>query len=147
MGKRVLAFVAAWVVTYILAVSAASQAVLGWLESLGRDITLSQRMSYIGHDLAGMIVPYGVVILVALGIAFLVVALVVRKAPNLRLMGYVLGGFIGITAIHLTLQLVFGMTPVWATVSPFGLLMQGLAGLVGGYVFVRINPRSPGVSA
>ena len=147
MGKRVLAFVAAWVVTYILAVSAASQAVLGWLESLGRDITLSQRMSYIGHDLAGMIVPYGVVILVALGIAFLVVALVVRKSPNLRLMGYVLGGFIGITAIHLTLQLVFGMTPVWATVSPFGLLMQGLAGLVGGYVFVRINPRSPGVSA
>ena len=142
MGKRVLAFIAAWLVTYVLAITAASQGVLGWLESLGRDISFSDRVGYIGHDLTSMIMPYGAVILIALAIAFGVAALIVRAMPNLRVLGYVLGGFIGILAVHLTLRLVFEMNPVWATGSAFGLLMQGLAGLVGGYTFVRINSRA-----
>ncbi len=139
MGKRVLAFVAAWLVTYILAITAASQGVLGWLESLGRDISMGERLSYIGHDLTSMVIPYGAIILFAMAIAFGVVALVVRTAPNLRLLGYVLGGFVAVLAIHLTLRLVFEMNPVWATGSTFGLMMQGMAGLAGGYVFARIN--------
>ena len=142
MGKRVLAFIAAWLVTYILAITAASQGVLGWLESLGRDISFSDRVGYIGHDLTSMIMPYGVIILVAMAIAFGVVALIVRALPNLRVLGYVLGGFVAVLAIHLTLRFVFEMNPVWATGSAFGLLMQGLAGLVGGYTFVRINNRA-----
>lgn len=142
MGKRVLAFIAAWLTTYILAVTAAAQGVLGWLESLGREISISDRLGYIGHDLTGMIMPYGVIILVAMAIAFGVVALIVRAAPNLRVLGYVLGGFVAVLAIHLTLRFVFEMNPVWATGSAFGLLLQGLAGLVGGYTFVRINNRA-----
>ena len=143
MGKRVLAFFAAWLVTYILAITAASQGVLGWLESLGREISIGDRLGYIGHDLAGMLMPYGAIILVAMAIAFGVVAMIVRALPNLRVLGYVLGGFVAVLAIHLTLRLVFEMNPVWATGSAFGLLMQGLAGLVGGYAFVRINSRVP----
>ncbi len=142
MGKRVLAFVAAWLVTYILAITAASQGVLGWLESLGREISIGERLGYIGHDLASMVMPYGVIVLLALAIAFGIVALIVRALPNLRVLGYILGGFVAVLAIHLTLRFVFEMNPVWATGTAFGLLMQGMAGLVGGYVFVRINSRA-----
>jgi len=139
MGKRVLAFVAAWLITYILAVTAASQGVLGWLESLGRKISIGERFTYIGHDLASMIIPYGAIILLSLAIAFGIVGLIARAVPNLRLLGYILGGFVAVLAIHLTLRFVFEMNPVWATGSAFGLMMQGMAGLIGGYVFARIN--------
>lgn len=142
MGKRVLAFVAAWVATYVLAVTAATQSVLGFLEELGRDISTGERLGAIGHDIAGMVVPYGAIILIALMIAFSVVALIVRRAPHLRLTGYVLGGFVAVMAIHVCLRLAFDMNPVWATSTPLGLVLQGLAGAVGGYLFTRVNPAA-----
>jgi hypothetical protein len=143
MGKRVVAFVMAWVVTYVLAVTAATQSVLAYLEALGREIAFGQRLSAIGHDLTAMVIPYGALILLAMLIAWGVVTLIVRTRPSLRLAGFVLGGFAAVMAIHLTLRLVFDMNPVWATGTPMGLIMQGLAGAVGGYVFFRANRLVP----
>lgn len=143
MGKRVLAFVVAWVATYVLAVTAATQGVLAFLESLGRDIAVSERLAAIGHDLAGMVVAYGGLILVAMLVAWGVVTLIVRQRPSLRLPGFVLGGFAAVLAIHLGLRLAFDMNPVWATLTPAGLMLQGFAGAVGGYLFFRINRLSP----
>ena len=139
MGKRLMAFVVAWFATYLLAVTAATQSVLGFLESLGREVTLADRLAAIGHDIAGMVVPYGAIILVALLIGFGVVTLIVRRSASLRLAGYVIGGFAAVLAIHLGLRLAFDMNPVWATTTALGLMLQGLAGAVGGYLFVRIN--------
>lgn len=65
--------------------------------------------------------------------------MIVRTRPALRLAGFVLGGFAAVMAIHLTLRMVFDMNPLWATTTPMGLILQGLAGAVGGYVFFRLN--------
>lgn len=140
MGKRMMAFVLAWVATYVLAVTAATQSVLGFLEELGRQISMGDRVSAIAHDIAGMVLSYGALILVALLIAFGVVALIVKRATHLRVAGYVIGGFVAIIAIHMGLRLAFDMNPVWATSTPLGLILQGLAGAVGGYMFTRVNP-------
>jgi len=139
MGKRVMAFIVAWLVTYGLAVTAATQSVLAYLEALGRKVSFGERLGAIAHDVAGMVIPYGALILLAMLVAWGVVTLIVRTRPALRLAGFVLGGFAAVMAIHLTLRMVFDMNPVWATTTPMGLILQGLAGAVGGYVFFRLN--------
>ncbi len=143
MGKRAFAFVIAWVATYVLAVAAATQSILAYLEGLGREVTFAERLEAIGHDIAGMVIPYGAIIGLAMVVAYGVVALIVRNRQGLRLPGYVLGGFTAVLAIHLGLRLAFDMNPVWATTTPLGLILQGLAGAVGGYVFFRLNSPKP----
>ena len=139
MGRRALAFVSAAIATYILATVAVTQGNLGYLASLGREITFGERVGAIGHDLLGMIGMFGPIVLVTLLFAYGVVALIVSRAPALRMIGYIAGGFAGMVAVHLILQAVFGMAPVWAARDAFGMLLQGLAGAVGGYVFYRMT--------
>ena len=140
MGKRVLAFVSAFIVTYALAVATASQAVLAYLASLGREIGFAERLAAIGHDVVGMLGGFAPIVLVTLLIAYGIVAFIVSKRAGLRLVGYTVGGFAGMVCVHLLLQAVFGMIPVWGAGGAFGLLLQGLAGAVGGSLYTRINP-------
>ena len=141
MGRRVLAFVLALVATYTLASVAISQAVLAYLASLGRDVGFGERLAAIGHDLVGLLPVFGVIVLVTLLIAYGVVALIAARAPGLRLIGYVIGGFSGMVAVHLLVQAQFEMAPIWSVRDAYGILLQGLSGAVGGYLFARLNPR------
>ena len=142
MAKRLLAFVSAVAATYVLAAIAMTQINLGYLVSLGRDISLGERLGAISHDLVGLLGMYLPIVAVTLVIAYLVVALIVSRAPQLRLIGYVVGGFAGMVGVHLLLQGVFGMAPVWAARDAFGIALQGLSGAVGGYLFARITTPS-----
>ncbi|MCP5179706.1 MAG: hypothetical protein H6993_12615 [Pseudomonadales bacterium] len=139
MGKRTLVFVVAWLATFALGATAATQVVLAFLESLGRTIPFGERAAAVAHDLGAMFPAYGGLLLIALLIAFPVVGLIVRGRPALRLVGYVVGGFVAVLALHLIMRSVLGMNPVWATGTPFGLLLQCLSGAVGGYLFARLQ--------
>ena len=57
-------------------------------------------------------------------------------------MGYMLAGFVGLIAIHLIMKAVVGMTGVAATRTLAGLLAQGIAGALGGYLFHRLTEKS-----
>ena len=50
-------------------------------------------------------------------------------------------GAAALVCIHVTLNLALGLTPVAIARSPGGLLVQGLAGAAGGYVYTRLNAR------
>ena len=139
MGKRALAFVLAFVATYVLASTAITQAGLAYLASLGREIPFGERLAAIGHDIVGMLGMFAPIVLVTMLMAYGVVALIVSRWPGLRLAGYVIGGFAGLVCVHLVIQAVFGMAPLWGARDAFGITLQGLAGAVGGYLFARFS--------
>ena len=139
MVSRLLKFALAWAVTYVLASVAASQAVLAYLARLGREIGFAERMGYWVHDVLGMLSSYALLLLIALLIAFPVAGLIARNNQTLRLIGFVLAGFVGVVAMHLIMQATLGLNPVWATNFTGGLLLQGLAGAVGGYLYQRLQ--------
>jgi hypothetical protein len=74
-------------------------------------------------------------------IAFPVAAGIFKRAPHLRLIGYVAAGFVALIALHLIMKMVVGLTGVAATRTLLGLLAQGVAGALGGYIFHRLTQK------
>lgn len=143
--KTVGAFLVAVAVTYILGSIASTQAILQNVIELDVPVGWLDRIGATWHDLLGMAPTYLPIIAVGFLIAFLVTALIVRFLPDLRRIGYVLAGTIAVLAVHLVLQALLDIHSLPVTRTLTGLLLQGAAGAVGGYVFVRIT-RQPGFS-
>ena len=81
------------------------------------------------------------VISVALLLGFLVAALILRWVPQLRTLGYVSAGFVGIFTVDFLLGAVLtgGTHPLAVTRTTIGLLSQCLAGALGGYVYALVT--------
>ncbi|MBT8078135.1 MAG: hypothetical protein KJO31_06130 [Gammaproteobacteria bacterium] len=144
MIRRILTFLGAALVTYVLAALLASNSALDSIVALGLPISLGQRLSANVHDLLGMATSFLPLVVIALLIAFLVASLAARRLPGLRLPLFALAGAVAIVGIHVTLKLTFDITPIAAARTAGGLLMQGAAGAVGAYLFARLQP--PGVA-
>ena len=142
--KNVLAFVAAVVVAYIVAVICYTQLNLANLVEMGLTVDFGDRVSAALHDLGGMAPLYLPIIAVAFLLGFGVAALIIRFVPQLRSLGYVLAGFVAIYTVDWALGnlIAAGTHPLAVTRTTVGLLSQCVAGAIGGYVFVRIlGPR------
>ena len=131
------------IVGYALAVCAAylvgcivvSQGNIASVVALGFEVTLSQRVDSVVHDIINMTAIYLPLIAVAFLIALPVSALVISRVPHLKRLGYVLGGCVALIAIHVILKMVLGLSGVATTRTLAGLLAQGLAGAIGGYCY------------
>jgi hypothetical protein len=137
--KVVGAYFIAVLVTFVFGSVFATQFILGNLQDMGMDVTLAVRFSTTLHDLAGLSAIYLPIIAVSFIISLPVAAGVIKFVPNLRLVGYVLAGAVGLVALHLVMKAVLGMTGIAATRTVLGLLSQGLAGALGGYLFYRVT--------
>ena len=91
------------------------------------------------HDLAGLSGTYLPLIAVALLIALLTAAGLEKLLPGQRMVLCILAGAVGLIAIHLIMKAVLGLNGIAATRTLAGLLSQGLAGALGGYVFFAIR--------
>ncbi len=140
-----MAFVAAVVVNYVLAVLAYTQLNLSNLVDMGIAVDLGLRFQAALHDLVGMTGLYLPIIAVALLIAFLIARLVLIWLPQLRTLGYIAAGFVGIFAIDALLGLFVtnGLHGLAVTRTPIGLISQCVAGAVGGYVFSLLSDKNP----
>ncbi len=138
--KNLLAFVAAVIVAYLVAVISYTQLNLANLVEMGLSVSFGDRVGAGLHDLAGMAPLYLPIIGVALLLGFSVAALIIRFVPQLRSLGYVLAGFVAIYAVDFALGnlVASGTHPLAVTRTTVGLLSQCFAGAVGGYVFVRM---------
>jgi hypothetical protein len=67
---------------------------------------------------------------------------VVRKNPHLRMIGYVSAGFVALLAMHVIMKAVLGLSGIAPTRTILGLLAQGVAGGIGGYLFCRLSGQS-----
>ncbi len=139
MIRSIFAFFVAVLVAYLIGASLATQHVLGALTDMGMDITFAVWAEATLHDLIGMFAIYVPLIVVAFGIGIPVALLICRGRPGWRRIGYTTGCFTAIVAIHWLMPQVLDVTPVAATRFFSGLMMQGLAGAVAGYVFYRLG--------
>ncbi len=137
--KVIGAYFAAVLVTFLFASTFATQFIMGNLQDMGMTVTFSDRFSATLHDIGGLSGIYLPLIAVSFIISLPLAAGIIRFVPNLRLIGYVLAGAAGLVAIHLIMKAVLGLTGIAATRTVMGLLSQGLAGAIGGYLFYWLS--------
>ncbi|MCF8470867.1 MAG: hypothetical protein K9G30_08785, partial [Parvibaculum sp.] len=101
MGRIVLAFILAVIVTTVLGSIAHTQFILAGLADLSVAIPLSERLSMTVHDIAGMGPQYGVVIAIGLLMALAAAALVFRIVGTRRTLIYGVAGAVAL-AVALT---------------------------------------------
>ncbi|NIP15462.1 MAG: hypothetical protein GWM88_12370 [Pseudomonadales bacterium] len=134
-----LAYVLSVLVAYLLAATAATQAVLAGLEGLGVTITMGERITTTGRDLAGMLPTFGLLIAVGFAIALPIAVAVSRFVPSWRAVGLVAAGAAAVGLIHYGLNSVFETHLIAATRTTVGFLVQVMAGGVGGYAFYLLR--------
>lgn len=134
---NVLAYLIAVVIAYFVGVALIAHSNTHSVIEMGYAVSLSLRLATMGHDFAGMALAYLPLLAIAFLIAFLFTHWVIGrwKRPNLAL--YVLAGFTAVITIHLSMGWLLGLVPFAPTRTPLGLMSQGLAGAVGGWMFYR----------
>jgi hypothetical protein len=135
--RRLMVYLLSILAAYLLATVTATQSVISNLTGMGVDVDTGTRLSMTLQDLAGMAGVFLPLIAAGYLVAFLVAGILCRWWPQWRVAFYIVAGAVALIAIHLTLKFALGITPVAIGRSISGLLVQGLAGAVGGYVFAR----------
>jgi hypothetical protein len=139
---RLGVYLLAVVTAYLLASITATQSVISSLASMGIDVDLATRLSMTAKDLAGMAGAFLPMIAAGYLVAFLAVGLLLIWRPQWRTPLYIVAGGVTLIAIHLTMQQAFSITPVAIGRTVGGLMVQGVAGAVGGWVFSRLMRRA-----
>ena len=139
--KKVIAFIAAVVAAYLFGVLTYGQLNLASLVELGVEVDFAARLDTAIHDLTHMYDLYLPLITVALLLGFLVTGLVLRWVPQIRTLGFILGGFCAIWMMDFLLGAVLtgGTHPIPVTRYTAGFLTQCLAGALAGYVYATMT--------
>jgi hypothetical protein len=141
LARRLLAWLLAVAVAYVLASVTATQSVIGSLARMGVDVPFGDRLAMTLQDLAGMANMFLPMVAFALLVAFMTAALLCRRLGRWRLALYALAGATALVMIHVVLQLAFGLTPIAVARTAGGLAMQGLAGAAGGICYILLVRR------
>lgn len=145
MIKKLIAYLICVATTYLIGVALVSQFNLARISELGHQVGMNDRLQTVFHDWLGMLATYLPLIAIALLIALLFTGLLLTRFISRSPVLYVLAGFVALVALHQIMYVVLGLTGIAATRTLFGLLAQGLAGAIGGYVYYRLS--NPSVSA
>lgn len=129
------AFLLALLTAYVVGAAAATHAVMSALVQMGMEVSFADRLNATLHDQVGMFGTYAPLLAAALIVGLPVAVLISRFLPAWRRVGYVLAGFVAVIAMHLIMRQVLDLTPVAAARELGGLLLQGFAGALAGYVF------------
>ena len=141
-GKTFLAFILSVLIATLLATLFSTQFVIGGLEDVGAKISFGTRLDMSLYDLSHLGRVYGIFILIGLGIAFPVAALVYRFAKTKRPLIYIIAGMTCFVVMLYLMQAVFFGVPIIAGArSGLGLTFQALAGGISGYVFAKLTER------
>ncbi len=135
---RLGAWLSTVVVTYIIANVFATQSVMASLREMGVEVPLSLQLSTTLQDLIGMGSMFLPLVAFAILLAFIVATIITHWLRPWRKPLFILAGAVGMLTLHLALEAALGMTPIATARTLTGLLLQGLAGAVGGWMFVTI---------
>ena len=142
MIKTIYSFAGAVIATYVLGAIFVSQGNIASVVALGFEVSGGQRLDAALHDIVNMTDIYLPLVSVSLLLGLPVAFAVIRKKPHLRMLGYVLAGFVAMIAMPVIMNMVLGLSGIAPTRTHVGLLAQGLAGGVGGYLFCRLSTPS-----
>lgn len=139
LAVRLVIYLSAVLVAYVVAAITATQAVVSSLDGMGASISFPERISMTVNDLAGMAGMFLPMIAFGLLIAFMATALICRYKNQWRVPLYIIAGATALVCIHLALNMAFGITPVAIARTPGGLLLQAVAGAAGGLTYVLLS--------
>ncbi len=142
MLKILSAYAGAVATAFLLGSVLATQFILGNVTDMGLDVSLGVRLDATLHDIGGLAATYLPLIAIAFIIALLVASGLLKVFPSRPQLLYVLAGGLALITLHLAMKAVLGLTGIAATRTVAGLLSQGLAGMLGGYMFYRIRSNS-----
>lgn len=136
-----MAWLASGIGSYVLAALFSQFVVLMGLMNLGLEISLLDNVYSLTHAVLHM-VPYLVVILLGFAMAFGVARVVKSLVPTLAIIAYPTAGAAAIGAALGLMYLRFGVFPILGAQETYGLIMQVVAGGLGGALFERLRPKS-----
>lgn len=139
--RRILALLAAALLTTALASLAHTLFVQAGLTALGVEIPFLARIMQILRDFMGLLLPLGGIILLALAIAFPLAAFL---KPRVRLIGpfaYPLAGWAAVALALFLMKLSFGFSPLAGARTTAGFLAMSLSGVAGGLLFAWMARR------
>lgn len=139
MMKLIMAFSGAVIAAFVTASIFTTQFILSNVSAMGLNVTPGVRLHATFHDILGLSGTYLPMVAVALLLALLVAAGLGKYLPRYKALLFVIAGAAGLIAIHLIIKAVLGLSGIAATRTLAGLLSQGLAGALGGYVFVAMR--------
>jgi hypothetical protein len=146
MLRRVVAFVVAAFAMVLLGSAASSYFIQrAWSGAAGHaeamapaPIPFADRISWAGHDLVGMFVPYSAVTAIALLVAFLIAG-VLARFTGFRVLVFGLAGALALFALFTILRNVLGTVGIFGARGPMGLAAQMAVGAVVGVIFARLT--------
>ena len=139
MMKTTRAFIAAAVAAYLLTSILGTQFVLADIQSYGLAVSLSDRVMATLHDIYGLIPVLLILVSAAYLVAFVIAALGRRYLGGRHQYWYMAAGFTSLPVTMMLMKLSMGITPFAAAGSGSGLLLIGLSGLAGGWIFARLT--------
>ena len=142
MLRGIIAFFPAVIGAYVLGSVLATQVILAKVSSLGLPVTLRDRLHATGHDVLGMATSYLPLMLIAFLVAIPVAVYLGRLLPKKQALLFTLAGIVAVIALHLTMKAVLGLNGVAAVREWHGLMLQGVAGGLGGYLFFVFTGRA-----
>jgi hypothetical protein len=139
-AKLIGAWLAASLLTFLLASVVHSQFVMARLVAMGVDIPAGLRARTTLGDIAGLAPAFLPVVAVTLLLGFLIAGGVLRLMTGLRGIAFPVAGVAAMGAMLLVMQAVFKMTPIAGARDTGGWLLMLLAGGAGGWLFGRLRP-------
>jgi hypothetical protein len=128
--------------TFILASLAHSQFVLAELSAVDIEITLASRISMSLDDLQGLFPIFAGAIAFSLLLSFCVVALIRKFLSAAPQWLYPVAGATAMLVMLLAMHPILDITLIAGARSTLGIMFQGLAGLIGGYLFMLLREKT-----
>lgn len=139
MIRAITSFFTAVVSAYVVAVLLVGQFNIARVVEMGFDVSLNDRFSTAGADLLGMLGTYLPLIAIAFLIAFIFTRYALLRFIKQPVVLFTLAGFVAVIALHSIMHMMLGLSGIAPTRTLLGLLSQGLAGAIGGYVYSRMR--------
>ncbi|MEO9635843.1 MAG: hypothetical protein ABJF89_11600 [Parasphingorhabdus sp.] len=132
--RWILGLIAAAITTYIVGTALNSQFVIAMHDI---SVSIGDRFNMTMFDISNM-VPYLVIIAVALLLGFVIATILKRFLPNLARVAYPIAGAAAIAVTLGAMYIVFQTVPISGARSTMGFLSQVFAGAIGGWVFAKV---------
>jgi hypothetical protein len=139
-AKLIGAWLAASLLTFLIASVVHSQFVMARLVAMGTEIPVGLRAQTTLGDIAGLAPAFLPVVAVTLLLGFLIAGGVLRLTNGLRGIAFPVAGFVAMAAMLAIMGAIFKMTPIAGARDTGGWLLMLLAGGVGGALFARLRP-------
>lgn len=141
-AARLSALVLATLTTIVIGVAFQTQNVISKLSDIGANVSLADRLSMTGYDILHLGSLYGVFILAALFVAFLVGGMLFRFVKFGRPIIFMVAGAVAILVMLFAMKAeFFDIHIIAGAKDSFGIMLQMIAGAIGGFVFSKFSRK------